>query len=272
MDFCFQYMRFLLFYYISLFKQIGRKFSGKKLERILGTGSFFSILKYIQNPEYMFQYWKGIRDLSLEWGFWNLTGGWILFPFLGLYSVFRLSIHPWVRDLYSYYIYPLIPFLILFLKTGTNWIQYYIHNSNTKFLHTFPKDQKLLLVLIFTFSVSIYRNSKETEYPIVFEPKPNQVEELKTILIQIPPSDSVSAGFHLSPFISLKNSVYPIRENREWKEWIVIDRKYNSPYLSSEKILERIDSDVQIGKLRWIQKTERFGLLRLNLKAKTSQL
>ncbi|UOG40559.1 DUF2079 domain-containing protein [Leptospira noguchii] len=264
-----------VFYYFIIFPFLN-KLAGNSAEKnwkeYWGQDPFFSILKYIQNPEYMFQYWKGIRDLSLEWGFWNLTGGWILFPFLGLYSVFRLSIHPWVRDLYSYYIYPLIPFLILFLKTGTNWIQYYIHNSNTKFLHTFPKDQKLLLVLIFTFSVSIYRNSKETEYPIVFEPKPNQVEELKTILIQIPPSDSVSAGFHLSPFISLKNSVYPIRENREWKEWIVIDRKYNSPYLSSEKILERIDSDVQIGKLRWVQKTERFGLLCLNLKAKTSQL
>ncbi|EMP08295.1 membrane protein, PF09852 domain protein [Leptospira interrogans serovar Pyrogenes str. 200701872] len=105
----------------------------------------------------------------------------------------------------------------------------------------------------------------------MFEPKPDQVEELKTILKQIPSNDSVSAGFHISPFISLKNPVYPIRENREWKEWIIIDRIYNSPYLSSEKILERIDSDVQIRKLRWIQKTKRFGLLRLNSGTKTSK-
>ncbi|OCC30211.1 Uncharacterized protein GNX_1241 [Leptospira interrogans serovar Canicola] len=115
--------------------------------------------------------------------------------------------------------------------------------------------------MIITFSVSIFRNSKETEYPIVFEPKPDQVEELKTILKQIPSNDSVSAGFHISPFISLKNPVYPIRENREWKEWIIIDRIYNSPYLSSEKILERIDSDVQIRKLRWIQKTKTFWFI-----------
>ncbi|WP_017851705.1 DUF2079 domain-containing protein [Leptospira interrogans serovar Szwajizak] len=263
-----------IFYYFIIFPFLNKS-AGNSAERnwkeYWGQDPFFLILQYIQNPEYIFQYWKGIRDLSLEWGFWNLTGGWILFPFLGLYSVFKLSIHPWVKGLYSYYIYPLIPFLILFLKTGASWMQNHIYNSKIKFLYTFSKNQKLLLALIITFSVSIYRNSKETEYPIVFEPKSDQVEELKTILKQIPLNDSVSAGFHLSPFISLKNPVYPIRPNREWKEWIIIDRLYNSPYLSSEKILERIDSDVQIRKLRWIQKTKRFGLLRLNSGTKTSK-
>ncbi|EMM81557.1 hypothetical protein LEP1GSC037_0015 [Leptospira interrogans str. 2006001854] len=38
------------------------------MERILGDKIHFLILQYIQNPEYIFQYWKGIRDLSLELG------------------------------------------------------------------------------------------------------------------------------------------------------------------------------------------------------------
>ncbi|EMP08292.1 membrane protein, PF09852 domain protein [Leptospira interrogans serovar Pyrogenes str. 200701872] len=53
--------------------------------------------------------------------------------------MFKLSIHPWVKGLYSYYIYPLIPFLILFLKTGASWIQNHIYNSKIKFLYTFSK-------------------------------------------------------------------------------------------------------------------------------------
>ncbi|MGQ2799624.1 DUF2079 domain-containing protein [Leptospira santarosai] len=223
-------------------------------------------LNYIQNPDNRFQYWKGIRDLSLEWGFWNLTGGWILFPFFCLYSAFRLSVHPWVRDLYSYYVYPLIPFLILFLKTGTVWIRDRTDNSKTKFLSSVSKEKKLVFILILTFFLSIYRNSKETEYPIVLSPKPNQAIELKDILKHIPEGNSVSAGFHLSPFVSLKNPVYPIRENREWKEWILLDREYNSPYLSSVQILNRIDADVHKGKLRWVRKTKHFCLLRSNTK------
>lgn len=126
--------------------------------------------------------------------------------------------------------------------------------------------KKLVFILILTFFLSIYRNSKETEYPIVLSPKPNQAIELKDILKHIPEGNSVSAGFHLSPFVSLKNPVYPIRENREWKEWILLDREYNSPYLSSVQILNRIDADVHKGKLRWVRKTNRFCLLRSNTK------
>lgn len=189
-----------------------------------------------------------------------------MFPFFCLYSAFRLSVHPWVRDLYSYYVYPLIPFLILFLKTGTVWIRDRTDNSKTKFLSSVSKEKKLVFILILTFFLSIYRNSKETEYPIVFSPKPNQTIELKDILKHIPEGNSVSAGFHLSPFVSLKNPVYPIRENREWKEWILLDREYNSPYLSSVQILNRIDADVHKGKLRWVRKTNRFCLLRSNTK------
>ncbi|ABJ78577.1 DUF2079 domain-containing protein [Leptospira borgpetersenii serovar Hardjo-bovis] len=223
-------------------------------------------LNYIQNSENRSQYWKGIRDLSLEWGFWNLTGGWILLPFFGLYSVFRLSIHPWVRDSYSYYVYPLIPFLILFLKTGAIWIQDRTDQSKTKFPSSVSKEKKLIFILILTFSFSIHRNSKESEYPIALSPKPDRTAELENILKEIPAGSSVSAGFHLSPFVSLKNPVYPIREDREWKEWILLDQEYNSPYLSSAKISERVDVDVLKGKLRWVRKTNRFGLLRLNAK------
>ncbi|EQA62520.1 DUF2079 domain-containing protein [Leptospira alexanderi] len=262
-----------IFYYFAIFP-ILNKWAGISAERnwkeYWGTENKNPIsifLNYIQNPENRSQYWKGIRDLSLEWGFWNLTGGWILFPFFGLYSVFRLSIHPWVRDLYSYYVYPLIPFLILFLKTGTVWIQDRIDKSKTKFLSSVSKEKKLIFILILTFSASIYRNSKESEYPIVLSPKPDRTIELKDVLKQIPAGSSVSAGFHLSPFVALKNPVYPIREDREWKEWILLDQEYNSPYLSSAKILERVDADVLKGKLRWVRKTNRFGLLRLNTKS-----
>ncbi|EMG01304.1 hypothetical protein LEP1GSC123_3771 [Leptospira borgpetersenii str. 200701203] len=45
-----------------------------------------------------------------------------------------------------------------------------------------------------------------------------------------------------------------------------MDQEYNSPYLSSAKISERVDVDVLKGKLRWVRKTNRFGLLRLNAK------
>ncbi|EMY78064.1 membrane protein, PF09852 family [Leptospira weilii serovar Ranarum str. ICFT] len=257
-----------VFYYFLMFpilSDLTGNSAEKNWKEYWGTGienPASAVLDYIQNPESRFQYWKGIRDLSLEWGFWNLTGGWLLFPFLGLYSVFRLSIHPWVRDLYSYYIYPLVPFLILFLRTGVEWIQNRTDNSETKFSSSLSKEKKLLIVLILSFSVSIYRNSKEAEYPIVFESKPDLATELKNLLKQIPAGNSVSAGFHLSPFVSLKNPAYPIRENREWKEWVVVDLEYNSAYLSSAKILERIDADVHGDKLRWVQRTNRFGLLR----------
>ncbi|EMJ92946.1 DUF2079 domain-containing protein [Leptospira alstonii] len=259
-----------VFYYFLIFpilNDLAGNSAEKNWKEYWGTGTenpTFAVLNYIQNSESRFQYWKGIRDLSLEWGFWNLTGGWLLLPFLGLYSVFRLSIHPWVRDLYSYYIYPLVPFLILFLRTGAEWIQNRTGKPETKFLSSVSKEKKILIALILSFCVSIYRNSKETEYPIVFESKPELAAELKNLLEQIPAGKSVSAGFHLSPFVSLKNPVYPIREDRKWKEWILINREYNSPYLSSAKILERIDADVRGGELRWVQKTNRFGLLRLN--------
>ncbi|EMG01364.1 membrane protein, PF09852 family [Leptospira borgpetersenii str. 200701203] len=58
-----------------------------------------------------------------------------------MYSVFRLSIHPWVRDSYSYYVYPLIPFLILFLKTGAIWIQDRTDKSKTKFPSSASKEK-----------------------------------------------------------------------------------------------------------------------------------
>lgn len=169
--------------------------------------------------------------------------------FFALYSAFRLSIHPWVRDLYSYYVYPLIPFLIYFLKTGTTWIQK-------------RNDKRTILWILLAFFLTVYRNTKENDYPIPLSPESDRAAELEKILEQIPPNVDVSAGFHISPFISLKNSVYPIRETRDWKEWIVLDLRYNSPYLSSEKILQRMESDLRSGKLRWVQRTDRFGLLR----------
>lgn len=258
-----------------------------------GTGSenpVSTVLNYIQNSESRFQYWKGIRDLSLEWGLWNLTGGWVLFPFFALYSTFRLSIHPWVRDLYSYYVYPLIPFLIYFIKTGTSWIQKQtlrskdvsetnadasvnlkeIKNpieetkSTFNFLSFFPADKKPFFLILLALILSVYRNSKENGYPILLSPRPEHVAELEKILEEIPPNVSISAGFHISPFISLKNTAYPIRENRQWKEWIVFNLEYNSPYLSSEKILQRMETDLRSGKLSWVQKSKRFGLLRFN--------
>ncbi|AYV55031.1 DUF2079 domain-containing protein [Leptospira kmetyi] len=244
-----------IFYYIILVPALGA-WAGQSAQRnwkeYWGAGSenpFTTAVNYIQNSESRSQYWKGFRDLSLEWGLGNLTGGWVLFPFFALYSAFRLSIHPWVRDLYSYYVYPLIPFLIYFLKTGTTWIQK-------------RNDKRTILWILLAFFLTVYRNTKENDYPIPLSPESDRAAELEKILEQIPPNVGVSAGFHISPFISLKNSVYPIRETRDWKEWIVLDLRYNSPYLSSEKILQRMESDLRSGKLRWVQRTDRFGLLR----------
>ncbi|MCG6168723.1 DUF2079 domain-containing protein [Leptospira sanjuanensis] len=234
----------------------------------------WAAFSYIQKPESIYSYWKGVRDLSLEWGFWNWTGGWLLVPFFCLYSAFRLSVHPWVRDLYSYYVYPLIPFLILFLRTGSTWIQNAGNDFKPSresessfirrigFLKRIPKERKIFVLLLLTFAFSVYRNAKENEYPIPLQPQTSKAKELEEVLKSIPAGNSVSAGFHLSPFVSPDNPVYPIRENREWKEWIVLDHRYNSAYLSSELILQRIQRDVRNGKIEPVLTTKNFGLYR----------
>ncbi|MBM9576485.1 DUF2079 domain-containing protein [Leptospira sp. 201903070] len=219
-----------------------------------------TILNYIQNPESIRQYAKGLRDLSLEWGFWNWISGWIFLPFLGLYSIFRLSVHPWVREMYSYYIYPLIPFFILVLKKGAEKIQSWIEGKKRIPFFPFAREEKLLLLIGITFFFSVYRNGKDGQYPIRLFLQKEKVEELYILLEQIPKGNSVSAGFHLSPFVSFRNSVYPIRENREFKDWIVFDHGYNSPYLSSEKIRERIQKETELGKIEIAEKTKHFSL------------
>ncbi|AOP34812.1 hypothetical protein A0128_13700 [Leptospira tipperaryensis] len=224
------------------------------------TNPYQTILNYIQNPESIRQYAKGLRDLSLEWGFWNLIGGWLLLPFLGLYSVFRLSVHPWVREMYSYYIYPLIPFLILFLKNGAERIQGWIEKKEKIPFFPFSREEKLKIFLIFTFLLSVYRNGKDGQYPIQLAPQKEKASELRTILKEIPEGSFVSAGFHISPFVSFRNSVYPIRDNRVFKEWIVFDHGYNSPYVSSEKIRERIQEENKIGRIELISKTKHFSI------------
>ncbi|TGN02413.1 DUF2079 domain-containing protein [Leptospira yasudae] len=263
---------FLIHPYLSGFAGSSAQRNWKEYWGEGSSNPFSAALSYIQKPESILSYWKGVRDLSLEWGFWNWTGGWLLVPFFGLYSAFRLSVHPWVRDLYSYYVYPLIPFLILFLRTGSAWIQNAAIDfkpsresessfvDRIEFLKRIPKERKLFVLLLLTFTFSVYRNSKENEYPIPLRPQTNKTQELKEVLKSIPAGSSVSAGFHLSPFVSLHNPVYPIRENREWKEWIVFDQRYNSPYLSSELILQRIRKDVQNGTIEPVLTSENFVL------------
>lgn len=258
----------LCVFYLLILHPIFRWMAGSSAERnwreYWGSGfenPISSIGIYIQNPESRFQYWKGLRDLSLEFGFWNLTAGWILIPFLGLYSIFRLSIHPWVRDLYSYYIYPLIPFLILFLRSGARKLQEKVEDSKRNFLMPDSRQQRWVYLILLTFLFSVYRNSKETEYPIPLSPKTQEAEELQSILKSIPEGGFVSAGFHLSPYLSLKNPTYPIRENRTLQKWILFHRKYNSPYLSSEKILKRVETEIKSGKIRIVERSENFILL-----------
>ncbi|MBM9502339.1 DUF2079 domain-containing protein [Leptospira sp. 201903071] len=246
--------------YMNSFAGNSAERNWKEYWRNAETNPFRTILNYIQNPESMSQYAKGLRDLSLELGLWNWISGWILLPFLGLYSVFRLSVHPWVREMYSYYIYPLIPFLILFLKRGSERIQSWIENKEKIPFFPFSREEKLLLLIVMTFFFSVYRNGKDGQYPIRLFSQTEKAEELRVLLKKIPKGSSVSAGFHISPFVSFHNSVYPIRENREFKEWIVFDHQYNSPYLSSEKIQERIQKEIQIGKIVIAAKTKHFGI------------
>lgn len=219
-----------------------------------------SAFQYIQNPESIRQYAKGLRDLSFEWGLWNLISGWILLPFLGLYSLFRLSIHPWVREMYSYYIYPLIPFLIVILKNGAERIQYWIEREERIRLFPFSKEKKILILLVLTFFFSVYRNGRDGQYPIRLEPNQEKAEELRTLLKTIPRGEIVSAGFHLSPYVSIQNEVYPIRENRDFKKWIVLDLAYNSPYLSSDKIQGRIRNRIDEKKIEIVSQTKHFVL------------
>lgn len=224
------------------------------------TKPFETIANYIQNPESIRQYIKGFRDLSLEWGLWNLLAGWILLPFIGLYSIFRLSVHPWVKEMYSYYIYPLVPFLILFLKEGSLKIQNWIDKKEKIRFFPFSGETKFLTLLVLTFFFAVYRNGMDGQYPIRLTPKNEKAEELRTILQKIPRGEIVSAGYHLSPFVSFRNKVYPIRENRIFQEWILLDLEYNSPYLSSEQIQRRIQKEMEAGKIQIAAESEHFRI------------
>lgn len=258
-----------VFYFILLHPAL-RALAGSSAERnwkeywgAVSERPVQEILQYVRNPENRTRYWKGLRDLSLEWGFWNWTGGWILLPFLGLYSVFRISVHPWVRDLYSYYVYPLVPFLIFFVKTGAQTVRRYTSGEEKPFLFLRTNETKRTVLILLAFVLSSYRNSLDSSYPIRLSPDFDKTSRLETLLRTIPAGAEVSAGFHVSPFLSGNNETFPIREDRNWKEWIVFDRKYNSPYVSSEKILERLKTDVESGKIKFVAETGDFVLYRI---------
>ncbi|TGK29100.1 DUF2079 domain-containing protein [Leptospira gomenensis] len=255
-----------VFYFILLHPAL-RYLAGNTAERNWSDywGTTFErpiqgVFQYVQNPENRARYWKGIRDLSLELGFWNWTGSWVILPFLGLYSVFRMSIHPWVRDLYSYYVYPLVPFLLLFVKTGAQTIERFVSGKEKPFLFLRDKETKRTVLIVCAFVLSSYRNSLDSAYPIRLSVRPDKVSQLESLLRLIPSGDEVSAGFHVSPFLPGNNETFPIREDRSWKKWIVFDRKYNSPYVSSEKILDRLKPDLQSGAVKLVADTEDFVL------------
>ncbi|WCL48934.1 DUF2079 domain-containing protein [Leptospira sp. GIMC2001] len=147
-----------------------------------------------------------------------------------------ISSREWHNELYNYYIYPILPVLIIGTIEGWNRIRKYLGHY-------------MVPIIFLGLGIIFYRNSLDINFPFTASNHYKSTSALdeklyntKEIVKLIPNYSIVATEFDLGSFVSLKNKLIPIKEDfsafgSDSPEYILIDTDMGfSPYISLNTI------------------------------------
>ncbi|MCG9876622.1 MAG: DUF2079 domain-containing protein [Leptospiraceae bacterium] len=175
-----------------------------------------------------------VVEIALSTGFLVIFAPRYWFYLLCLFGIHFLSSRIWHNSFYNYYIYPILPVLIVSMLRGLDFLK----QSSTR--------QFIIPLLLLTLALNFYRNSWDTNFPFAL-PKvdPSRLELAETIATKIPVQSSVAVQFDLGVFLSNEVAIFPLEAvNKEIVSnqspnidyiWIDTNRGF-SPYVSLSQI------------------------------------
>lgn len=174
----------------------------------------------------LFAKWKVIKDFLISFSPIILFDVSIIVISLPIFILHFISSRIWYNTLYNYYSYTVISFWVLgFILSmekirKTKWKRY------------------LLPILLFSISISLYRNSNDKLFPTSLytldSVRLNAIEEIIEI---IPPNQTVSSQFDLGGFVKRVNPIFPLHEKNLDKDYLLVDREKGiTPYVDRERI------------------------------------
>ncbi|MCB1179254.1 MAG: DUF2079 domain-containing protein [Leptospiraceae bacterium] len=193
--------------------------------------------------------YKLFVDLGNSLGWIFLFSGVYLFPVSIIYLIHILSSRIWYNEFYHYYSYTILPFLLAGTIIGFRSFQNY------------KKFNKKRFIIFFILSFLFFRISSEKEFPLKYnEVNFSRKNDILEVIKNIPENKEISISFDIGAILPRKFDLYPIVENKNFKEYILVDMNSFSPYYSTGKIEERLKKSLKAQKIQLIYKKNRVKL------------
>lgn len=142
---------------------------------------------------------KTVVEIALSTGFLVIFAPRYWFYLLCLFGIHFLSSRIWHNSFYNYYIYPILPVLIVSMLRGLDFLKL---KSTRHFL---------IPILILALAFNFYRNSWDTNFPFAL-PKVDhsRLELAESFARKIPSHSSVAVQFDLGVFLSNEVAIFPL--------------------------------------------------------------
>lgn len=195
---------------------------------------YFEIARNIfyRFPEVSEILWKKIPVILkflMSFGFVLLLSPLYLLFSIPVFMIHFLSDRVWYNELYNYYCYSVLPFLVF------------------SFYYSILKINRLkeisTLLLLVALGITLYQGSSDKEYPLKLMKEDNvRSGDIVDTVLRIEPGKSVTYQFDMGVYISRKNSITPLRKRNIYTDYILVDlQKGASPYVDLFWIKNELD-------------------------------
>jgi hypothetical protein len=205
------------------------------------------ILSHPMEALYLFFNHKStILEIFLGTGLLLLFSPRYWFYTISLFAIHFLSSREWHNTFYNYYIYPLLPILLLSILDGWKNLRGMVNHR--------------IAVICLLLALFFYRNSWDKNFPFGIAPTDSaRIYTALEIGKMIPPSSKVATQFDLGIFVSNLSSIFPLTKEIGMMEKTNLIDKSN---LKNNKIL--INQEIILNKESDNQKQKDFTIMESN--------
>lgn len=229
---------FILIPYITNFLDQSNKVNWLENWGEYGSSYFEIIYFLLKNPSIVLNkvfFKKNVWiDFLGSFSFLSLGNYASLFCMLPILFLHILSNRIWHNSLYHYYSYSVLPIA---------WIGVvnYIRKIRVRSFYIF----------IF-LGISLYFSSLDAHYPLKFPNSHFDLDSILEVSQKIPKGVDVQVSPQLGVFLSRTNSLFPIRENLLWKDYVLFQPSPFGKEEENSRVLEFLEKAEKIGEIELV--------------------
>jgi hypothetical protein len=210
-----------------------------------GQNNIDIVIGILKNPlgvmESILSKYKIIIELYIGFSFFPIFSLFQIFAVFPLFIMHFTSTRIWYNTIYNYYSYTILAAMFISFLEG------YQNVGNKKIVKKYK-----FAILFLIIGLVLFTSSKDVDFPRKFRPiEFLRLASVKDAISLIPKGSSVSIAFDLGALLNSDIKAYPIKEGK-YKEYVLLDVKSFSPYISIEKIENELNKNLVLKKIELI--------------------